>query len=55
MRSGRTTASVLHLPRRTLRTQLALLYGGVFSVLGVILLAGAGVLVVRGSASRAGR
>ncbi len=53
MRPGRTTASVLHLPRRTLRTQLALLYGGVFSALGVILLAGAGVLVVRGSASQA--
>ncbi len=53
MRPVRTAASVLRLPRRTLRTQLALLYGGVFSALGVILLAGAGVLVVRGSASQA--
>ena len=30
MRPVRTAASVLRLPRRTLRTQLALLYGGVF-------------------------
>ena len=53
MRPVRTAASVLRLPRRTLRTQLALLYGGVFSALGAILLAGAGVLVLRGSASQA--
>ncbi len=48
----RTAASALC--RRTLRTQLALLYAGVFVALGVVLFAAAGVVLLRrGSASAA--
>lgn len=41
-----TSASLLHLPRRTLRTRLALLYGGLFLASGAALLAFADVLVL---------
>lgn len=47
MRVLRTVASVLR--RRTLRTQLALLYAGVFVALGSVLLGVMGVLVLRRS------
>jgi signal transduction histidine kinase len=39
MRLPRTAASVLHLPRRTLRTQLALLYAALFCISAVALAA----------------
>jgi signal transduction histidine kinase len=55
MASFRAPASVLRVLRqRTLRTQLALLYAGVFVVLGVALLAVSGLLVGRGSTSVTG-
>ena len=39
MHQPRTAASVLHLPRRTLRTQLALLYAALFCISAVALAA----------------
>jgi signal transduction histidine kinase len=55
MPSLRAPASVLRLLRqRTLRTQLALLYAGVFVALGLALLAATGLLIRSGSVSVSG-
>lgn len=51
MDAPRTVASWLRLPKRTLRVQLTLLYGGLFFVLCVALLTIANIPVLRGSSS----